>query len=370
MKTRRRVFIVLIGFFLLAGYGCQGGRQTSKEIINRVPEYQNVKYVELKKLYDIDVTEISFFSREYEFLKFIDFDSSRNLYILDPYKGTIFVFDENGNILKKFGKLGQGPGEFERPNRLVIKNDKICVFDGFFGLKILTLDGNYIRQSNVYIENPLKIKAVGDRFYLLTGKTDRTFSDLTLILKSVDDSFSGGKELFRYKHPLGLNSLPCWELLFINHKGEFYYPLDNMEKYLITKFDSNRQPLFSFGRKYTLQNYSNKAMEEIRSTFKKAIERGQMKLPDSPPVVRNIFQDMRKNIWVVAGEVYEENLLPDYENNVDIFNEDGEWLFNFKTACVSKNSFYNNGRIFRVPPLDLTTYSQKIEVYRINYLKD
>jgi len=372
MKAKKWVFIGLIGFFLLAGFGCHGGKKTAKEIISRLPEYDKGQYVSLRKLYEMDINDINIFSREYEFLKFVDFDSSHNLYILDSYKGTIFVFDENGKRLRQFGKLGQGPGEFESPNSMVIKNNRIYVFDGLFLLKILTLDGNYIRQSKIDIAylNPLMIKPVGDKFYFLAGKTDRTFTDLMLILTSTDDSFSGGKELFRYKFPLGLKGPSCWEWLFINGEGGFYFPLDNMAQYLITRFDKNGQPVLSFGRKYKVQNYSAKAREELESRYKKSIEKGETILPDSPPIARTIFEDGRKNVWVVSGEVYEDNLLPDFENNVDIFNQKGEWLFNFKTSCVSKNVFYNNGRIFRVSPLDPVTFNQKIEVYEIEYLKD
>ncbi|MBC7361456.1 MAG: 6-bladed beta-propeller [Candidatus Aminicenantes bacterium] len=355
--------------FIIFYYSCMKGKEKINEVINKQPIYKD--YVDVKKLFDIDVTQINIFSKEYDFSRFIDFDKNHNLYILDSYSGTIWVFDtKNGKLINKFGKIGQGPSEFEDANRLVIKDDKLFVFQGFFGLKILSLNGNYISQQTITIENPLVIKAVGDKFFLLTGKTDRTFTNLELILREVDESFSGGKEVWRYKCPLGLKGPVYWEWLYINKNGNFYYPKENLDKYLISKYDRNGHEILRFGRDYELSKYSQKAKEEIRSYFKKAIESGQMIPLESPPIVRNIFEDLKENIWVVSGETFEDNLIPEYENTVDIFDKAGRWLCNFKTKLISKNSFFDNGKIFRLLPINPETYDQFLEVYEIKYLAD
>ncbi|MBC7362698.1 MAG: 6-bladed beta-propeller, partial [Candidatus Aminicenantes bacterium] len=214
--------------FIIFYSSCMKGKEKINEVINKQPIYKD--YVDVKKLFDIDVTQINIFSKEYDFSKFIDFDKNHNLYILDSYSGIIWVFDtKNGKLINKFGQIGQGPNEFEDANRLVIKDDKLFVFQGFFGLKILSLNGNYISQKTITIENPLMIKAVSDKFFLLTGKTDRTFTNLELILREVDESFSGGKEVWRYKCPLGLKGPVYWEWLYINKNGNFYYPKENLD---------------------------------------------------------------------------------------------------------------------------------------------
>ncbi len=365
---RFSLYIFILTLCLLTGE-CVSKKPQIPEIFNKAPKYRQ-KYVKLEKAYEIDVTNINLFSKEYEFSNFIDFDSHHNMYVLDSYRGIISVFDDKGNLVREFGGQGQGPNEFENSNRLIIKDDKIYVFQGLFSLKVLSLDGQYIEKRNIFIENPLKIKAGGDKFFLLRGKTDRTFTDLTLILSLTDETFSKGEEIFRYESPLGLNGPPCWNWLFISESGEFFFPIENLNKYSITKYDRNGQPLMRFGREYQMQKYSEKAIQEINKMFKKAIEKGEMKVLDSPPIVRTMFEDLKRNIWVVSGETYEDNLIPNYENTVDIFNERGEWLHSFKTSFVSKNSFFHNGYIFRVLPIDTENFTQFIEVYKVEYLAE
>lgn len=361
--------IILISLLLVS---CNSSDNIVK-VINSSPKYLD-KYIELEKSYSIDVTQINIFSKDSDFQRLIDFDIHNNMYILDWYEGKISVFDENGKLLRQFGRKGQGPKEFLDANALVIKKDKIYVFQGFSGLKIVNLEGEYISNYVVQIENRLKVKAVGDIFYLFRGKTDRTFTELELILSIEDDTFTKRKEIFRYKYPLGLRGpdydFRMYDWLLISDNGEFYFPEDNLNKYSIIKYDKEGKPKLIFGRIYKVKEYSKEAKERFYSIYKKEVERGQKEFPQTPPIVRNMFQDTKKNIWVVTGETYEDNMNPNYENTIDIFNEKGEWLYSFKSTILSRYCFYHAGRIYKVLPINLDTFNQYIEVYKIKYLKD
>jgi len=167
---------------------------------------------------------------------------------------------------------------------------------------------------------------------------------------------------------LGLSGPPCWEWMLILDSGEFYFPEDNLNKYSIIKYDKLGKPRLIFGREYQIEKYSEEAREELYSKHKKSIDMGKTKFPPAPPVIRTMFQDSRENIWVISGETYEDNMNPNYENSVDIFNKEGKWLYFFKSKNISKNCFYNDGKIYKVLPLDPEIYAQFIEVYEIKYL--
>jgi len=92
-----------------------------------------------------------------------------------------------------------------------------------------------------------------------------------------------------------------------------------------------------------------------------------MKFPQSPPVVRKMFQDQKKNIWVISGETDEDNEDPDFENAVDVFSEKGEWLCSFKSKSISRNCLYNDGIIYGIPPINPDTYEQRVKAYKIKY---
>ena len=365
---RTVVWILLAATFI--SFSCREGGVPS--VISDSPRYKEGTYVTLEKLYRIDVTDINLFTRRNDYRGCYDFDAANNLYLLDTFEGTITVFDEQGRFLRRFGRGGQGPNEFIDANFMIIKQNRLYIYQGFHELKVLTLEGEFIKKHVVQLvqQNPLVEKAVGDKFYLVGGKTDHTFTQLELILGETDDKFSWKKEIWRYKYPEGLNGYPCWEWLFILDNGEFLFPENNHHEYSITWFDRSGEPRLKFGRRYKQQKYSLEARQRFLNQWAEAIKKGKMKVFDEPPVVRRMFQDERGNIWVVVGETFEDNLNPAFKNTVDIFNRKGEWLFSFKTEKVSKNIFYRRGKIYKVSPLEPDTYNLYIDVYKIKYLKN
>jgi len=366
----KKPICVLVVLGLLAW--CRSNHEEVASVVNAAPKYE--KYVDLEKLYTIDVTSISMFNKESatDFDRALGFDSHHHFYILDTYESQISVFDDEGKFVRAFGRPGQGPEEFTDPHRLVIKNDRIYVLEGFTGLKIVSLDGDYISKHIIQIENLLKLKTVGDSFYLFRGKTDPTFTKLEFILAVTDENFFMNKEVFSYEYPPGLRG-PNYDFgwhdwLLISDDGTFFFPEDNMKKYSIVKYDRTGKPRLIFGRKHTISEYSKQARDRFYSLYDKEIKRGDRQFPQSPPVVGNMFQDERKNIWVIVGESFEDNRDPDYENLVDIFSEKGQWLCSLRSKSLSRFCHYHDGKIYKISPMDPDTFSQSIEVYKIRYL--
>lgn len=344
------------------------------KVSNPSPKFVDKKYVDLEKLYSIDVTHINMFSKKSSrgFGRVIDFDKNNNMYILDEYESTISVFNENGESVKSFGREGQGPEEFSRPNQFFIKKDNIYVYQGFHEIKIVNLEGEYISSHLIHIENQLKYYAIGDSFYLFSAKLDRTFTKLKFILRIFeDDQFSKSKEIFNYHYPPGFEGpnydFTWYNWLLISNNGEFYFPDNNVRKYSIIKYNKEGEPKLIFGRKYNTKEYSKEAKDRFYSIYEQQIKKGDKKFPLSPPVVRKMFQDNKKNIWVISGETYEDNRNSDYENTIDIFNKKGAWLYSFKSKLLSRYCLYNDGRIYRILPINIDTYDQYIEVYKIKY---
>lgn len=360
--------LVMLGLFAC----CRSSHEGVASVVNAAPKYE--KYADLEKLYTIDVTSISMFSKESatDFDRALGFDSRHNLYILDTYESRISVFDDKGKFVRAFGRPGQGPEEFTTPQRLVIMNDRIYVFEGFTGLKIVSLHGDYISKHTIQIENLLKLKALGDSFYIFSGKTDPTFTKLEFILDVADDNLSMNREVFRHDYAPGLRG-PNYDFgwhawLLIADDGAFFFPQDNMNKYAIVKYDRTGKPKLVFGRKYAISEYSKKARDRFFSLYERQIKSGDRKFPQAPPVVRNMFQDERKNVWAIVGESFEDNEDPDYESLVDIFSEKGQWLCSLKSKYLSRFCHYHDGKIYRISAMDPETFSQSIDVFRIRYL--
>lgn len=371
-EKMKRFVLCLVVIGIVFG-SCRSNKDVVRVSRSR-PKYADKK-IELEKLYTIDVTKINMFSKETGrgFDNVMDFDGNHNLYILDSYESKISVFDKNGGFMRSFGGPGQGPKEFFNPSMLFIKDDEIYVLQGFgFDFKIMNLDGEFVSTKRISFENPLRYHVSGNDIYLFSGKVDRTFTKLEFILRRFEAGrFDQEEVLLTYNYPPGLKGpnydfvWPNW--LYVSESGEFYFPEDNLNEYSIIKYGRRGKPELIFGRKYDIRAYSKKARDKFYSVFSRQIETGMMKFPLSPPVVRKMFQDQKKNIWVISGETYEDNEDPNYENTIDVFSGKGEWLYSFKSTSISRNCLYNDGRIYWIAPINLDTFDQYIEVYRIKY---
>jgi len=338
------------------------------------PKYGD-KRIELKKLYTVDVTRINMFIRDTRggFKNVVDFDKDKNMYILDTFESKISVFDAQGRPVRSFGGPGQGPKEFSRPGMLFILDDAIYIWQGFVNeFKIMSLDGEFVSTRRVSYENPLRYFVAGGDIYLFSGKTERSFTKLEFILRRFPGGrFENEETLFAKDYPPGLRGpeydfvWPDW--LLVSDNGEYFFPEDNLSKYSITKYSRRGKPALVFGRDYAVREYSKKARDRFYSLFRRDIDAGMRKFPETPPVVRKMFQDQRKNAWVVVGEIFEDSEDPGFENTVDVFSAKGEWLYSFKSKLISRNTLYDGGRFYSVPPVNMETFEQHIDVYEIRF---
>lgn len=59
--------------------------------------------------------------------RYIEKDSSENIYVSDQKLNSIFKFDKSGLFRNRFGKKGEGPGDLINPADIVLTNNKIIV---------------------------------------------------------------------------------------------------------------------------------------------------------------------------------------------------------------------------------------------------
>lgn len=82
--------------------------------------------VKLAKDLEIGGTESEFF---FQYINNAAVDRFGRIYISDWARESILVFDENGNLLRKVGRSGRGPGEFLQIRNISIADNKLLVFD-------------------------------------------------------------------------------------------------------------------------------------------------------------------------------------------------------------------------------------------------
>ena len=73
-------------------------------------------------------------------------DHMGNTFVLDPEEGCIKKFSSSGDYLTRFGRKGQGPGEFQYPMQIDCRSGQILVSSGAAQFYIFDLKGEYIKK--------------------------------------------------------------------------------------------------------------------------------------------------------------------------------------------------------------------------------
>ena len=92
-------------------------------------------------------------------------DESGNVYVVDQLEHKVSKFSRDGKLLGSFGRQGQGPGDFQRPNRVSLTPvGHLAVADEMYLVSFLEKDGTFLRR--VKLESGLTPGYMGDdRFY-------------------------------------------------------------------------------------------------------------------------------------------------------------------------------------------------------------
>ena len=82
-------------------------------------------------------------------------DDQLNIFVIDRRNRRIQKYDRAGNYLVTFGRFGQGPGEFQIPNEIIVDNrGKIWVFD-LAKRAFVVFSENSVYEKNIPVETAI-----------------------------------------------------------------------------------------------------------------------------------------------------------------------------------------------------------------------
>ncbi|WP_419936065.1 hypothetical protein [Candidatus Palauibacter sp.] len=89
--------------------------------------------------------------QEFGTLRQVAFDAAGNLYVLDSLAGRVVVVAPGGELLREFGRLGEGPGEFRHAIEMAVMADgRVVIADvGHRAYQIFDAYGAYERRIPV-----------------------------------------------------------------------------------------------------------------------------------------------------------------------------------------------------------------------------
>ena len=72
-------------------------------------------------------------------------DEEDNIYVIDMNQSAIIQYTASGNFIKKIGRRGEGPAEFEMPHKFFYDNKMLFIVDqGNRRVQILNSEGEYL----------------------------------------------------------------------------------------------------------------------------------------------------------------------------------------------------------------------------------
>ena len=94
----------------------------------------------------------------------VDFDGAGNLYILDGQAARITVVDPRGNLVRQFGRVGEGPGEFSGVQNVwaltACSDERVAVYDAWRRAFVLfDSDGEF--ERGIRLEGPRFVSIPG-----------------------------------------------------------------------------------------------------------------------------------------------------------------------------------------------------------------
>lgn len=194
---------------------------------------------------------------EYMFsqLEDVGVDDEENIYILDFKEAHINVFDRNGEYLRTIGRLGQGPGEIQRPlNFDISPQNEIIINDrGARSLHFFSLDGNYIRSLS-QATLPIFSRPVVDSDNNIVARYTILDNIMTFVLSKFDIEMNELFKIYSYEYqsnPEVLNLYMAnlfWEVIDGNktiwgHGSQYEFHVVDMDGQVIKRISKNYNPI-------------------------------------------------------------------------------------------------------------------------------
>ena len=136
-----------------------------------------------------------------------------NVYVADTHYSRVMVYSPDGQYLREWGTLGQGPGQFTYPMDVAF-DDKGLVYVAETGgndrIQVFTPDGQFLRQIGQFgsdagqMSRPVSMLIDGDLLYV-TDASNHRIGVFTLDGKWVKSFGEIGSGLGQFRFPYGLD---------------------------------------------------------------------------------------------------------------------------------------------------------------------
>lgn len=327
------------GLLLLCTLVCItcGGKQAYVEktiengvevVLNHLEPYMlrgEAYHIKLTEITKIDFEESAYSELGLKEPSITETDGSENIYVVEGYPDSqyfIYKFSPDGAFLKKFGPRGQGPGEIQSVDTLIVKkNGNVQVSDRETG-KLIEYDteGKCIKEIKVH-HVIREVTLLENGYYLGRRNAKDPSESRGMYLCLFDAEFNELKKLDSVDMPdvaLGKGTSGTIISFLWQAIGDRIYVANEQRGYEILVYDLEGKLLRKIRKEYRPVPYPD---DFRRQTEKLAIRQPNLNLfarKDMPPF-NSFFLDDEGRLFVMT---YEKGANPD-DYIHDVFNRDG-----------------------------------------------
>ena len=237
-----------------------------------------------------------------------------------PDEATIFIYSlEDGSLIKKFGKEGEGPEEFYLDRAggnnqvgIFFKDNQLLV-NSFGRMSYFTRDGEYVKEIKIPGTVGRWFGALKDKFIGRKFSRDKNQVKYHLILM-YDSNFKLIKEVYRHEHPLNLRLNKKFNPLTID-QADFkicdnkIFVIDSQRSRIII-YDEKGEKMLTIIPDVKRVEFTKIDKEELIEDFKfspmwtrlYSARKSLFQFPDFYPPIRNFYLDaLDKRIYVQSN---------------------------------------------------------------------
>lgn len=276
---------------------------TSSTFLFLIPSENDFRSIKVKEVLSIGDLEDD---KLYQWVGVLS-DSKRNIFVTDNMDYSLKKFDVQGNLLKKTGRKGEGPGEFLAPRYLGQSELFVYVSDQYRqSLQVFDKNLNYKRSIKIQI--PISdFKIISDDDIAISTAAYESIGKIFVF----DSKGELKYELIfsNKKDPLLMNSIQ----FEIGAQGNYYVAYNFKD--LVAKFNTKGKNLWS------------KKILGIKEVKREKI--GPIKLPKKM-IYKDIELDSSGNIYVLGGSFSKHK-----SRDVYVLNPEGNLLTTFTLPDTS-----------------------------------
>jgi hypothetical protein len=298
--------------------------------------------IEVKEVAFIDMENETDSNRFISMILNVDIDDEGNLYIMDVIKRRIHKYDKDCKFVNAFGRMGNGPGEFEYPGTINVRKDSIFI-PNLTTLQIIKYDtdGNFLvnKRLDDITQFPRYPKKFGEKYISQSRDIypDEEKGGLVMHeeISLYDRNFNYIRQLYDNEyHEKSADSKKLSEqgLATTYNESLIYVYEKSIDKYQIDVFDAD-----------------GKKVGEIRKYYRR-LKAGTDNYVNS---VKSMATDKYGRLWVsvyeesdpkkIIYDVFENDI---FINRVDLETEESYFIYFVEDKLVAVNRENNNIKVF------------------------